>query len=75
VTDAGLKHLKECKTLGGLDLRNTAVSDESVKTLSGLSQLKTLNLRKTRFTAKGIDELKKALPKCKIEWQAENEKK
>ena len=36
--------------------------------LAGVQHLTALDLRKTKVTAKGIDELKKALPKCKIEW-------
>jgi tetratricopeptide (TPR) repeat protein/Leucine-rich repeat (LRR) protein/tRNA A-37 threonylcarbamoyl transferase component Bud32 len=68
VTDAGLAHLKDCKELRALNLNNTQGSDAGLAHLKGLTSLTYLDLRKTKATAAKIDELKAALPKCKIEW-------
>jgi hypothetical protein len=55
-----LKNLKE------LDLGATAVSDTGLVHLGGLTSLTNLSLRGTNVSNKGIEELQKALPKCKI---------
>lgn len=46
--------------------RNLALTDESSSELLRKTELQELNLRKTRFTANGILNLSKGLPKCKI---------
>jgi eukaryotic-like serine/threonine-protein kinase len=52
-----------------VDLRgNTQVSDAGLAHFEGCKSLTYLGLRKTKVTAAKIEELKKALPKCKIEW-------
>ena len=44
------------------------MSDTGLAYLKDFKKLTKLFLQKTRVTAAGIDELKKALPLCKIEW-------
>jgi serine/threonine protein kinase/Leucine-rich repeat (LRR) protein len=68
VTAAGLAHLKDCKKLTAILLESTDVSDSAVAPLESCKNLTQLYLAKTKFTAAGIDELKKALPECKIKW-------
>ena len=49
-----------------LDLRGTPVTDDGVKVLASLTNLKTLDLRYTQVTEAGVKELRKALPGCTI---------
>jgi serine/threonine protein kinase/Leucine-rich repeat (LRR) protein len=71
VANAGLAHLKDCKSLTSLGLRNTKVTDEGLVHLSGLDKLTTLDLSETKVTSKGVEGLAKALPRCKITWDAD----
>jgi hypothetical protein len=68
VTDAELASIKDWKNLASLRLEDTQVSDAGLAHLAGLDKLTALNLTKTKVTAKGVEELAKTLPKCKIEW-------
>jgi|GEM_PF-479670 len=68
VSDAGLAHFKDCKNLSQLNLYATKVSDAGLAPFKNCKNLTILYLKKTKVTAAGIDELKKALPLCKIEW-------
>ncbi len=68
VTDAGLAVFKDCKDLKRLRLGQTPVTDAGLAFLAGRDQLIELTLGKTQVTRKGIEELAKKLPKCKIEW-------
>jgi hypothetical protein len=52
--------------LSYLWLDGTKVSDAGLEHLKELKKLRSLTLRKTTVTEKGIAELKKALPKCGI---------
>jgi Leucine-rich repeat (LRR) protein len=54
--------------LTGLFLHSTSVSDARLADLAGLDKLTSLDLRTTKVTAKGVEGLAKALPKCKIDW-------
>ena len=45
-----------------LNLRDTMVTDEGLKSLHGLDNLKRLNLRDTKVTSEGKRALQKALP-------------
>ena len=67
MTDAGLVHLKDLKTLTNLTLQNTQVSDAGLEHLKELKSLKHLGLRKTKVTAKGLAEFQAALPQCKFD--------
>ena len=49
MTDAGLAHLKDCKSLMSLDLRGTGVTDEGLAYFKG-TPLKGLNIDNTGIT-------------------------
>jgi hypothetical protein len=49
-----------------LSLSGTKVSDAGLAHLAGLDRLIALDLTKTNVTAKGVESLAKALPRCKI---------
>ena len=66
VTNAGLTHLKELKSLLELHIQNTAVTDDGLEHLKGLSSLRFLQLEKTKVTRPGVEKLAKALPNCRI---------
>jgi serine/threonine protein kinase len=68
VTGADLANLKGCKNLLLLELDRTPVRDADLPSLAGLDSLITLYLRETQVTAKGVEGLAKALPRCKITW-------
>jgi len=68
VSDAGLAYFKDCKDLTYLHLGGTQVSDLGLAHLKGCNNLTYLGVRETKVTAAKIEELKKALPKCKLEW-------
>ncbi len=44
----------------------TAITDAALKELTGLKELWGLSLTNTKVTEAGVEELKKALPKCEI---------
>lgn len=52
--------------LTAVDVSDSLVTDEGLKTLTELKSLKRLNLRGTWVKEEGVAELKKALPKCEI---------
>ena len=68
VSDAGLAIFKDFKELTHLFLHATQVGDAGLAHLKSCTNLTTLTLQKTKVTAQGIDDFKKALPNCKIEW-------
>jgi hypothetical protein len=68
VTDAALVHFKGWKNLRLVFLENTQVSDAGLGHLKDCNSLGHLLLHGTKVTAAGIDRLRKALPKCEIEW-------
>ena len=68
LTDTGLTHFKDCKALYDLDVSNTAVTDAGLAPFKDYKDLHRLTVKQTKVTAKLIDEFRKALPKCKIEW-------
>ena len=62
--DAELLALDEA--LQKLSLSGSALTDESLKTLTALTNLRELDVTNSKLTASGIAKLKEALPKCKI---------
>lgn len=68
VTDEGLKLFKSCSHLADLDLQDTAVGDESVLLFKSCDGLEKLTIKGTNVTARAVEELKKALPRCRIVW-------
>ena len=50
-----------------LNLKGTVnVTDEGVRYLARMKQLREVNLTGTRVTEEGLAELHKALPRCKV---------
>jgi serine/threonine protein kinase/uncharacterized membrane protein len=68
LTDVGLAYFKDCKNLAKLLLHETQVTDAALVHLKEFQNLSVISVRKTKWTVAGIESLKKALPKCKIEW-------
>ncbi|MDZ4817405.1 MAG: hypothetical protein SGJ20_00365 [Planctomycetota bacterium] len=50
-----------------VDLSNTSITDRSLPHLYRFSKLSRLDLRGTQVSDKGIQELKKHLPQCRVE--------
>ncbi len=66
VTDKGMEHLAECPKLVELDLTGTEIGDAGIGELARSKSLKKLHLTGTKVSAKGVEELKAALPGCEI---------
>lgn len=61
---------KQLPNLTSLNLiNNSSLDDSVVESLSGMSKLRTVQLQGTNVTAAGVATLRKALPKCKVEWE------
>jgi len=65
VTDAGAAKLA-AMPLEELVLTQTAITNAAVKSLAKMTSLKQLSVTKTHFTKEGVEQLRKALPGCKI---------
>jgi len=61
--------MKSYAHLTELFLEGSQIGDAGLAHLQGHANLKRVHLLKTKVTANGIEALKKALPKCKIEWE------
>ncbi|MBM3752396.1 MAG: hypothetical protein FJW38_00260 [Acidobacteria bacterium] len=70
IEDAAIVHLAALPTLEALSLDSTHITDAAVPELIKLDKLRLLNLYHTHVTAKGRDAIAKALPHCKIVWDA-----
>jgi Leucine Rich repeat len=71
ITDEGLKELTKLPHLDTLDLQDTKVSDLGMKELARCARLRCLKLlSRTDVTQAGVNELRKALPECQVEWYA-----
>jgi hypothetical protein len=66
VTSAGLKKLADLSQLRWLSLNGTSISDNDVKDLASFRQLLRLDVRNTKVTKSGAEELRKLLPLCRI---------
>lgn len=66
ITDAGLTHLAGLTNLEELSLAHTQVAGPGLAQLSGLTKLDYLYLYSTQIPPDGIDEIQRALPKCRI---------
>jgi hypothetical protein len=64
ITDAGLVHLQRLAGLHILILDGTPVSDAGLAHLQGMTQLRWLDVRNTKVTHEGLQNLRRALPKC-----------
>ncbi|HVR75717.1 MAG TPA: sulfatase-like hydrolase/transferase [Planctomycetota bacterium] len=67
VTDAGLIHLTALEKLEKLWLDGTAITDACVDSLSRLRSLRELHAAGTKLTARGIADLRRALPGCEVQ--------
>ncbi|HEV7222885.1 MAG TPA: protein kinase, partial [Pirellulales bacterium] len=66
ISDAGLEHLVGIDSLRELNLLGTAISDAGVRHLKRITGLTSLDVTHTKITREGVDELRAALPRCKI---------
>jgi hypothetical protein len=66
VDDDALTMLYRFRELCSLDLRDTQITDAGVRHIAALGRLEELDIRGTRITADGLQELRKALPNCAI---------
>jgi len=66
LTNADLEHLRVFKKLKLLSLSNAKIDDTAVATLKSLTQLQSLNLPAGTLSEKAQEELKAALPNCRI---------
>jgi eukaryotic-like serine/threonine-protein kinase len=65
-----LSALQGQKTLRHINLHGTQVTDSSLAQLKDCTNLTDLILLKTKVTAAGVDDLKRALPKCDANWDS-----
>lgn len=70
LSDAGMKHLSRMKSLRELNLDMTSISDDGLAELASLKALQEIRLVDTKVTADGVVVLKKALPDCKVIFNA-----
>jgi hypothetical protein len=66
VSDGELLYVKKLNRLMRLSLDETGVTDEGLKDLHGTTQLNYLSVWRTKVSDAGVDELKKQLPKLKV---------
>ena len=66
ITSAGMSTLKSCRTLEQLDVSRTTVDDCGLQYLAGLTHLRVVNLQSTSVTETGVNNLRHALPSCKV---------
>jgi hypothetical protein len=69
IGDAGLTDLAGLRHLKALGLDSTYVTDKSRDTLLALKKLEKLNIYHTVISPAAYQELKSALPSCKIIWE------
>jgi eukaryotic-like serine/threonine-protein kinase len=70
VTDDGVAHLKDNKYLEVLHLDRTGITDDALPHLTGCTRLTYLDVSGTKVTEPKVRELAKALPGCRIKWNA-----
>jgi hypothetical protein len=66
ISDDGLAFLKGMSALQTLSLYGTRITDRGLEHLKGLDNLKEVILAETKVTEQGARELRKALPRPKI---------
>lgn len=67
VTDADLRYMRALTNTQTLSIDGTEVTDAGLEHLKGLTQLLVLLLRNTQVTDAGVNNLRKSLPKAKID--------
>ncbi|EAQ81274.1 serine/threonine-protein kinase [Blastopirellula marina] len=71
ITDVGLAYFHDCRELKSIRLRQTSVTDAGVLPFKHCSKLEELSLATTNVTAAAVEELRAALPNCKITWDGD----
>lgn len=66
ITDANLADVWSVTRLTRLDLSFTEISDASIPFLSSLQHLEYLDIHGTQITEQGIEQLRRAIPKCEF---------
>ena len=65
--DEACSHIARMRFLEKLWLNNTDVSDHGLRQLSGLKSLTELRILQSQISAGALAELRRALPRCKVE--------
>jgi hypothetical protein len=68
VTDTGLANFKECQNLTFLFLNGTRVTNAGLAHFKDCKQLTSVSLKQTNVSPTKVEEWKRALPGCRIEW-------
>jgi len=71
-TDAGLAHLTQLPQLEVLWLSSPLITDEGLKCLGHCTRLESVRIVGNAPTPLGVARLRRALPKCRIEWFSED---
>ena len=67
ITDQGVVHLSQLKELKSLNFIGAKINDRSVELLVSLKRLEHLVLTETEISVAGLQRLRQALPRCKIQ--------
>lgn len=68
VGDTGISHLASLPSLSSLNLEGTDVTDAALESLTSLENLTRLNLKHTALTEEAVNQLRKRLPDCTIDF-------
>lgn len=66
LTDNGLSNLQTLTALRRLDLGDTRITDAGLRHLYELDKLTYLVIARTKVTSNGVEEITRALPRCRI---------
>jgi Leucine-rich repeat (LRR) protein len=70
ISDEGLRNLVAASDLELLDIsKQPGISDNTLKRLRNFKKLSKLNIENTACSLQGVQDLKKALPSCEIQFQ------
>ena len=67
IHDTNLESFRGMNTLSHLDLSWTQMTDDGLNHLEHLTNLEFLDVTRTQVTPEGVEQLRKALPNCRIE--------
>ncbi|MEX2120536.1 MAG: hypothetical protein WD847_13160 [Pirellulales bacterium] len=73
VSSDGMTHLVDLPRLRLLRLDRTKVDDSCVPFVQRMAHLRYLDVYETEMTGRGVDRLRKALPKCKVSYTRSEE--
>jgi hypothetical protein len=66
LTDEGLAHLARLHGLRSLNIAKTRITDAGLQYLKGMTNLERLDLSLTTVTPNAVEELRKAIPACRV---------